>query len=398
MRCAAALSPIRIKCLSRPLRCFHMALRASPDQAAGLAASPDIARLAKLAQIGLTEQEVRAPSGMARSKQASQRTPLLLQAADAEPKLRSILEWFGQLQAVDVSGVPPAIHGGSQGTLLRPDLPQPSQGREELLALAPATQGHFIRVPKIATAADDDASRGTRGAAASPPPASTTSTAPQDPAASHTSTVAADPAAPSTPAPAAGPAAAAAAGPGGGGGGGGEGSSPTAGAREAARQLDFRVGRIVSCHLHPDADSLYVEQIDIGEAEPRTIVSGLVKYVPLELMQGRMVVVIANLKPRNMRGVKSAGMVLAASDDPKTTVVPLTPPPGAAVGERLWLGDERDQPAPAAPNAVEKKKLWEQVVPGLRTDSRGVATWHGLPLQTSLGPATAVPLPSCRIA
>ncbi|KAL6752224.1 hypothetical protein V8C86DRAFT_615265 [Haematococcus lacustris] len=107
MRCAAALSPIRIKCFSRPLRCFHMALRASPDQAAGLAASPDIARLAKLAQIGLTEQE----------------------AADAEPKLRSILEWFGQLQAVDVSGVPPAIHGGSQGTLLRPDLPQPSQGR-----------------------------------------------------------------------------------------------------------------------------------------------------------------------------------------------------------------------------------------------------------------------------
>ncbi len=46
------------------------------------------------------------------------------------------------------------------------------------------------------------------------------------------------------------------------------------------------MGRIVSCERHPDADSLYVEQIDVGEAEgPRTIVSGLVKYVPLEEMQ-----------------------------------------------------------------------------------------------------------------
>ena len=51
-------------------------------------------------------------------------------------------------------------------------------------------------------------------------------------------------------------------------------------------KMDIRVGRIVICEKHPDADALYVEQIDIGEAEgPRTIVSGLVKYVPLEQMQ-----------------------------------------------------------------------------------------------------------------
>lgn len=49
--------------------------------------------------------------------------------------------------------------------------------------------------------------------------------------------------------------------------------------------LDIRVGRIVKCEHHPDAESLYVEQIDVGEPEPRTIVSGLVKYVPLEQMQ-----------------------------------------------------------------------------------------------------------------
>ncbi|KAL8090299.1 hypothetical protein AgCh_039684 [Apium graveolens] len=36
---------------------------------------------------------------------------------------------------------------------------------------------------------------------------------------------------------------------------------------------------------HPDADSLYVEEIDVGEGQPRTVVSGLVKYIPLEEIQ-----------------------------------------------------------------------------------------------------------------
>lgn len=43
------------------------------------------------------------------------------------------------------------------------------------------------------------------------------------------------------------------------------------------------------------------------------VVSGLVKHIPLEELQGRSVVVVANLKPGNMRGIKSQAMVLAAS-------------------------------------------------------------------------------------
>ena len=50
-----------------------------------------------------------------------------------------------------------------------------------------------------------------------------------------------------------------------------------------------------------------MEQVDCGEEEPRTIVSGLVNFVPIEEMQDRSVVVLANLKPRNMRGIKSHG-------------------------------------------------------------------------------------------
>ena len=50
-------------------------------------------------------------------------------------------------------------------------------------------------------------------------------------------------------------------------------------------RLDIRVGLITKAQKHPDADSLYVEEIDVGEAQPRTVVSGLVNYIPLQEMQ-----------------------------------------------------------------------------------------------------------------
>ena len=70
---------------------------------------------------------------------------------------------------------------------------------------------------------------------------------------------------------------------------------------------------LTSLWQHPDADSLYVEKIDVGEAEPRTVVSGLVQFVPQEDLQDRLVVVLCNLKPQKMRGVESQGMLLCAS-------------------------------------------------------------------------------------
>jgi methionyl-tRNA synthetase len=50
-------------------------------------------------------------------------------------------------------------------------------------------------------------------------------------------------------------------------------------------RIDIRVGLITNVQKHPDADSLYVEEIDVGEPAKRTVVSGLVKYIPLEEMQ-----------------------------------------------------------------------------------------------------------------
>lgn len=61
---------------------------------------------------------------------------------------------------------------------------------------------------------------------------------------------------------------------------------PAAGSSDAkpvdVSRLDLRVGCIITAKKHPDADTLYVEEVDVGEGSPRTVVSGLVKHVPLD--------------------------------------------------------------------------------------------------------------------
>ncbi|XP_028306645.1 aminoacyl tRNA synthase complex-interacting multifunctional protein 1a isoform X2 [Gouania willdenowi] len=137
-------------------------------------------------------------------------------------------------------------------------------------------------------------------------------------------------------------------------------------------RLDLRVGQIISAEKHPDADSLYVEQINVGEANPRTVVSGLVKHVPLDQMQNRMVVVLCNLKPAKMRGVVSQAMVMCASSPDKVEI--LDPPNGAVPGDHVTF-----QGFPGDPDKElnPKKKVWEQVQPDLRTDAQCVATYKG---------------------
>ncbi|KFW94706.1 Tyrosine--tRNA ligase, cytoplasmic, partial [Phalacrocorax carbo] len=86
-------------------------------------------------------------------------------------------------------------------------------------------------------------------------------------------------------------------------------------------RLDIRVGKVISVEKvwaqQGEGSNLptclYVEKIDVGEPEPRTVVSGLVQFVPKEQLQDRLVVLLCNLKPQKMRGVESQGMVLCAS-------------------------------------------------------------------------------------
>lgn len=172
--------------------------------------------------------------------------------------------------------------------------------------------------------------------------------------------------------------------------------------KEMANTLDIRVGKILKAWRHEEADSLYVEEIDIGEPEPRIICSGLVKYIPLDDLQDKSVVVLANLKPRNMRGVKSSGMLMAASDAAHENVELLEPPEGSVPGERIWFGTEDEKenlPEAASPNQIAKKKIWEQVQPHLSTTDSCIATLGGTHLMlTSAGSVVSKSLTNANIA
>ncbi|OUM52850.1 hypothetical protein BVG19_g2080 [[Candida] boidinii] len=123
--------------------------------------------------------------------------------------------------------------------------------------------------------------------------------------------------------------------------------------------IDLRVGFIQKAVKHPDADALYVSTIDMGDEEgPRTVCSGLVKHIPIEEMQERYVIVVANLKPVTMRGIKSCAMVLCASKDEHVEFV--NPPAGSKPGDKIFF-----EGFDGTPEKVlnPKKKIWETVQP-----------------------------------
>ena len=81
-----------------------------------------------------------------------------------------------------------------------------------------------------------------------------------------------------------------------------------------AEKVILKVSKIIECEKHPEGDKLYILKLDCGEEEPRQIVSSIVPYYKKEELMGRNIVLVSNLKPANFRGVKSYGMLLAASD------------------------------------------------------------------------------------
>ena len=78
-------------------------------------------------------------------------------------------------------------------------------------------------------------------------------------------------------------------------------------------KLDLVVGQIIECKKHPNADKLLISQVDIG-SEVRQVISGIAKYYKPEELVGKKVIVVRNLKEANLRGEKSYGMILCASD------------------------------------------------------------------------------------
>ena len=141
-------------------------------------------------------------------------------------------------------------------------------------------------------------------------------------------------------------------------------------------RVDFRVGKIVQVEKHPDADTLYVEQVDVGEGKNRTVVSGLVKHVTLDQMQDKVAVFMCNLKPAKMRGILSEAMIMCASTPEKVEI--LNVPQDSNIGDRVYA-----EGYSGTPDAMlnPKKKVWEAVKPDLRVNKNKVATYKGAALK-----------------
>jgi methionyl-tRNA synthetase len=78
-------------------------------------------------------------------------------------------------------------------------------------------------------------------------------------------------------------------------------------------KVELRVGQVLTAARIPKSDKLLLLTVDIGEAQPRQILAGIAEHYTPEEMVDRKIAVVANLKPRKMRGHESQGMLLAAS-------------------------------------------------------------------------------------
>ncbi|KAF9186132.1 hypothetical protein BGZ50_002625 [Haplosporangium sp. Z 11] len=159
-------------------------------------------------------------------------------------------------------------------------------------------------------------------------------------------------------------------------------------------KLDIRVGIVRSVAQHPDADSLYIEQVDVGDKdgdeikEPRTIVSGLVRHVPKDYLDGRAVIVVGNMKPSKLRGVMSQGMLLCAMEQDAngevTKVGLLEPAEGSQAGDKVTIEGFTDEDTVPVPVLIPKRKWFEKSRVHLSVED-GIAYYKGSPFKTAKG-------------
>ena len=99
-------------------------------------------------------------------------------------------------------------------------------------------------------------------------------------------------------------------------------------------KVELRAAKVLAAEAVPKSKKLIRLSVDVGEPEPRTILAGIAEgYQPAELV-GRMIAIVANLKPAKLMGIESNGMVLAASPEggaPILVAVDERVPPGTRV-------------------------------------------------------------------
>jgi methionyl-tRNA synthetase len=149
-------------------------------------------------------------------------------------------------------------------------------------------------------------------------------------------------------------------------------------------RFDVRVGQIVSVQEHPNADKLYILNVDLGD-ERRQIVAGIRKEYSMDLLRGRKIAVLVNLEPAKLRGVESHGMLLAGEDEKDVGLV--LPPENAPVGTQIF-GEKGAEMLPFSEFQKYKLQVGENgsvVFLGRDGETRTVLTANGVPLRVDKG-------------
>lgn len=102
---------------------------------------------------------------------------------------------------------------------------------------------------------------------------------------------------------------------------------------EQFMSVELRVARVLAAERVPKSKKLMQLRIDAG-SEERTIVAGIAEAYEPEPLVGRLIVIVANLKPAKLMGIESNGMVLASSGEGGKPVL-VAPGEGAAPGDRV---------------------------------------------------------------
>jgi methionyl-tRNA synthetase len=86
------------------------------------------------------------------------------------------------------------------------------------------------------------------------------------------------------------------------------------------KKLNLKVATVTAVQPHPNADRLYLVEVDLG-GEKRQLVAGIRQFYTPEELVGKQVVVVENMTPAVIRGVESKGMILAAQGKDRIVIV-----------------------------------------------------------------------------
>ena len=138
-------------------------------------------------------------------------------------------------------------------------------------------------------------------------------------------------------------------------------------------RIGLKVGQITKIWEMEGKDSIFCEEIEVGEEKPRTVMSGLRSFFTADQLLHRKVVVVTNLKPRRVGSFTSEGMVLCAENEDHSAVELVEPPAEAQVGEWIQFEGLPEVKPDSEINPNRKTSPWGKAQPFLRVNEEGVA-------------------------